>query len=254
MNYIILDLEFNQSIAGKVKDAEYISMCPFEIIQIGALKLNEALQNVATLDRLVKPTLYRELHPFIKEMTSIDEVQLRTAKNFKAVYDEFSELTFEGDNVLCIWGMSDIKELFRNAEYYGLNTKFIPRQYINLQAYVSQYLCCPKGTSIGLRNAVELLNIPVTTPFHNAFNDACYTTEIFKRIYSENLRPKTYNPYNHRTASNSRNSKKIVDSESLIQQFIKMFGREMTEDEKTIIKLAYMMGRSNQFQIDPPDK
>jgi hypothetical protein len=28
-----------------------------------------------------------------------------------------------------------------------------------------------------------------------------------------------------------------------------MFNREMTEEEKSIIKLAYIMGKTNQFQI-----
>lgn len=254
MNYIVFDLEFNQSSAGKNREENSAPECPFEIIQIGAIKLDENLEKVGALDSFVKPTFYRELHPFIKEMTSITEEQLRKAKPFKTVYKDFTALISGDDNVLCIWGMADIKELFRNAACHNLDTSYIPRLYINLQAYVSQYLCCPKGTNIGLKSAAESLNIFIEMPFHNAFNDAFYTAEIFRRIYNSNLKPKLYNPSIGRTASNSRSSKKTVDSESLISQFVKMFGREMTEDEKTIIKLAYMMGKTNQFQINTPWK
>ena len=44
MNYIVLDLEFNQAFPFKSgKKVEPNPECPFEIIQIGAVKLNERL-------------------------------------------------------------------------------------------------------------------------------------------------------------------------------------------------------------------
>ena len=52
MNYIIYDLEFNQPLS---KDNS-ISDLTFEIIQIGALKLNENLEVISTFNKLVKPT------------------------------------------------------------------------------------------------------------------------------------------------------------------------------------------------------
>ncbi|MDP4089159.1 MAG: 3'-5' exonuclease [Bacillota bacterium] len=254
MNYIVLDLEFNQSSIRRRRGEEAAPRCPFEIIQIGALKLDDDMETVQSLDRLVKPAIYEELHPFVSEITSISWDMLKRAKPFREVYKEFSDLTAGDNNVLCIWGMADIKELFRNASYHGLDTFLIPRKYINLQAYVSQYLCCPKGTNIGLRNASELLNIPIEASFHNAFNDAYYTAEIFKRVYNFNMKFRIYNPLNERVSSNTGAGRKTVDSENLIRQFVKMFGRDMTEDEKTIIKLAYMMGKTNQFQIEVPNK
>ncbi|WP_341421131.1 hypothetical protein [Clostridium magnum] len=44
-----------------------------------------------------------------------------------------------------------------------------------------------KGVNIGLHNAIELLHIPVKKQFHNAFNDACYTVEVFKKIYNKDI-------------------------------------------------------------------
>lgn len=40
----------------------------------------------------------------------------------------------------------------------------------------------------------------------------------------------------------------MLDEYSLIKQFEKMYNREMSEDEKSIIRLAYLMGNTNQFQ------
>ena len=44
---------------------------PFEIIQIGALKLNENLETISTFDSLIKPTIYKYIHPFVANLTKI---------------------------------------------------------------------------------------------------------------------------------------------------------------------------------------
>lgn len=247
MNYIVLDLEFNQSYdSNKENKSPVNSKCPFEIIQIGALKLNKNLKTISTFDRLIKPELYTTINPFVEEITGLTIKDLTTAKPFKEIYREFIKFIKSKDEemVFCIWGMSDIKELFRNIEYHKLDTSLIPNKYINLQKYASKYLNCPKGTNAGLSNTVELLKIPVNNKFHNAFNDAYYTAEIFKKINNEEIKPVVYNPHKPRKINNP---KQKVDTVKLINQFEKMFNRNMTEEEKSIIKLAYMMGKTNQF-------
>lgn len=251
MNFIIFDLEFNQAIHNKTLEASDESLkCPFEIIQIGAVKLNDKLETVATLDRLVKPHIFPKLHPFIKEMTGITKNNLSSAKDFKEVFQEFVDLTHGKDTILCIWGTADMRELFRNAKFHNLNTNLIPRKYINLQYYMSKFLSCNKGTNIGLKTTVELLGIPHHNDFHNAFNDAYFTAEIFKRIYSDKIKYRIYNPNDPNNTGRPRKTKMILDSESLIKQFEKMFNRKMSDEEIAIIKLAYMMGKTNQFQVE----
>lgn len=251
MSFIVFDLEFNQAYNGKSADASEESLkCPFEIIQIGAVKLNDKLETVATLDRLVKPYIFPKLHPFIKEMTGITKNNLSSAKDFKEVFQEFVDLTDGKDTILCMWGTADMRELFRNAQFYNLNTSLIPRKYINLQYYMSKFLSCEKGTNIGLKSTVELLGIPHNNEFHNAYNDAYFTAEIFKRIYCDKIKYRIYNPNDPNNTGRVRKSKMILDSEGLIKQFEKMFNRKMSAEEIAIIKLAYMMGKTNQFQVD----
>lgn len=250
MSFIVFDLEFNQAFNSKSTEVNEKSLkCPFEIIQIGAIKLNDKLETVATLDRLVKPYIFHELHPFIKEMTGITQNNLSSAKEFKEVFQEFVELADGKDTILCMWGGADIRELFRNAKFHNLNTSLIPRKYINLQYYVSKFLGCEKGTNMGLKNTVELLGIPHNDQFHNAYNDACFTAEIFKRIYSDKINYRIYHPNDPNSTDRSRKAKMVLDSEALIKQFEKMFDRKMSAEEIAIIKLAYMMGKTNQFQV-----
>lgn len=253
MEYVVFDLEFNQHY-GRIKDKTEQPKIPFEVIQIGAVKLDSSLQQISTFNHFVKPQIYPELHPLIKDMTGITIDTLKRGKSFKEVFEDFMNFTSSEETIFCIWGAADIKELFRNATYYGLDTSLIPQKYINLQNYMSKYLNCPNGTCIGLKNTVELLNIPLECEFHNAFNDSLYTAEIFKRIYNEPISYKIYNPANPNSATRRRTSSKVLDSTALINQFQKMFNREMTEDEQTIIKLAYMMGKTNQFQVETTKK
>ncbi len=98
-------------------------------------------------------------------------------------------------SVLCVWGVADINELFRNIEYHGLDASIVPTEYINIQSYASKQLNCKKGINIGLGNAAKLLNIPIENEFHNAFNDAYYTAKVFKIIYNEDIKTKVYDPY-----------------------------------------------------------
>ena len=250
MNYIVFDLEFNQNYNFSKKTNNIINpKCPFEIIQIGAVKLNDNFETIGALDILVKPQIYTELNPFVREITGLTMDELARGKSFKEMYKEFIEFIKTDRSVLCVWGVADIKELFRNIEFHELATTMVPTEYINIQSYASMELNCEKGINIGLSNAAKLLGIPIESQFHNAFNDAYYTAEVFKKIYNKEIKSNVYNPYKNTRLNRSDTQKHKIDTHNLINQFEKMFKREMTSEEKSIIKLAYIMGKTNQFQI-----
>ncbi|MBY6894408.1 exonuclease domain-containing protein [Clostridium botulinum] len=249
MNYIIFDLEFNQGYNNQIE-----IKCPFEIIQIGAIKLNENFTTIDTFNALVKPEIYSDLNPFVKNLTNLTMDSLNKANTFREVYKDFLKFLNKDKNILCIWGMTDMKELFRNIVYYELDTESIPKEYINVQAYTGKYLNYPKSINVGLSNAVELFHITKNNDFHNAFNDAFYTAEVFKKIYSEKIKTKIYKPTNNSTTYRNKSTKTKIDTVSLFKQFEKMFNTKLTLQEQDMIKLAYTMGKTNQFQIESTDK
>ena len=66
MNYIIFDLEFNQQHPEDVViDAPKPSLL-FEIIQIGAIKLNKNFETIGTFNSLIKPNIHKRLHPYVE--------------------------------------------------------------------------------------------------------------------------------------------------------------------------------------------
>lgn len=242
--YIVFDLEFNQDFSDILSENIRGSMFPFEIIQIGAVKLNSNFNVVESFMRYIKPEIYKKISPLIEELTGIKTEMIIDEKSFPEVYDEF--INFIDDiPIFCIWGMSDIRELYKSADYYKQNISLLPKLFINLQPYASQYFHISKKVQLRLQSVVEILKIPVTNEFHNALNDAYYTTEIFKKIYNESFKPIVYEP--NYVKPRIKKTKRVIDVESLIMQFEKMYNKIITEEEKSMIILAYKMGKTNQF-------
>jgi DNA polymerase III epsilon subunit-like protein len=244
MDYIVFDLEFNQEPSALNITADRLTICPFEIIQIGAVKLDSRRNAIATFNRYIKPSIYLKINEFVSELTGITSQKLMNEKKFPEVLEEF--LQFMGDDcILCTWGMSDSKELFRNASFHQLDLRRLPDMVINLQPYVSLHLKVSARKLFNLRAAVEALNIPISYPFHNALYDAYYTTQLFKKLSLAELIPEKYNPNFRR--ERPPQPKQEVDYQGLLQQFEKMYHRQLTKEEQDIITLAYKMGRTHQF-------
>lgn len=245
MNYIVFDLEFNQDLNSLQVSDENAAKCPFEIIQIGAVKLDSDFHTAGTFNRYIKPSIYLQVNPFITELTGISTDQLLSEETFPEVLDEFIKFIGEDAFTTVIWGMSDMKELYRNADYHRLDKKSLPEMFINLQPYVSTFLNDSPKKLPKLQTAVETFNITTPYSYHNALHDAYYTAEILKKIYNPAILPKRYSP-NYVTIR-PRQPKKVIDFERLLQQFEKMYARELSVEEQDMIKLAYKMGRTQQF-------
>lgn len=242
MKYIIFDLEFNQS---SNKEDKVIQL-PFEIIQIGALKLDENFKTISTFNELVKPSIYKKVLSYIQDLTKITDEMLSTARNFIDIYYEFINFIGKEDVTFIIWGTVDLRELYKNIIYFNLSTENLPKLYIDIQDYASKHFKVPGGKRLGLRNALDFLSINISSEFHNAFNDAYYTAEIFKKLYNDSIEAKIYCNTPIRI---NQEPKKIVNYDRLILQIEKMYNKKLTPEEISMIKLAYNMGKTNQFLI-----
>lgn len=236
MYYIVFDMEFNKG----------------EIIQIGAYRLDEDFNILATFNRYIKPSIYEEIEPRITEMTQITTEQLQNEASFPEVYKDFVAFTMGTDSVFCTWSMIDLKVLFRNAKHFQVDTNLLPSHFINIQPFASLYLNQSRKKLLGLEAVTMALDITVNDVFHNALHDAYYTTMIFKKIYTPSMVPQKYDP-NHKKEQ-PRQRKRVIDFDGLIKQFEKMHEREMSIEEADMIKLAFKMGYTHQFiKEDPSD-
>lgn len=182
MNYIVLDLEWNQ---GQKEDKRDVPT--FEIIEIGAVKLDEQFRVVDTFQRLIKPRIYNTMHKITAELVNLDIRDLKDEDNFTKVAKEF--LCWCGENYLfCIWGVQDLTEFQKNMDYYRMEPLSKgPLKYYDIQKLYS--LACEDGKArLSLSHVVEneqLLDEKVE--FHRALGDAYYTARIFQKIQSTEL-------------------------------------------------------------------
>ena len=251
MEYIVFDLEFNQGFDKENNKTFSNEQCPFEIIQIGAIKLDANFNIIDKFSSFVKPNIYKDIHPFVGKMTHITLGKVKDAPSFSSVYRDFRKFISSKSSILCVWGSGDLKELYRNLNFYSLPSKGLPQSYINVQQYASSYFNNPTGQSIGLQNAIQILELEQDKAYHDALNDAYYTALVFKNIYDENIVTDTYvyTPVKpNRTRSKS--TKKKVNYHALFEEFKKILGRDLTSDDKKLIDLSYKMGKTNQFLID----
>lgn len=174
-NFIVLDLEWNQSPAGRDAAIEHL---PFEIFEIGAVKLNEKMEPVSEFHRLVKPCVYRKLHYIISEVTHVSSADLaKSGVPFDEAVRDFIEWC-GGDYVFCTWGNMDLTELQRNMVYHGIRLPFAkPLLFYDVQKLYSLLYSDGKSRE-SLDRAVEFFSIESNAPFHRALVDAKYTARI----------------------------------------------------------------------------
>lgn len=184
MNYIVIDLEWNQSYAGQAYENPRM---PFEIIEIGATKLDSKFNIIDEYGSIIRPRLYKRLHSKIKEILNYDENFLKTGRPFDVVFREFKKWCGDDDFIFCTWGGLDLTYLQQNMDYYYLKSFVYPLKFYNLQEIYAANHYNDKYQTPSLEKAVTELKIPLDKPFHSAKNDSFYTALVFKKMNKKRL-------------------------------------------------------------------
>ena len=178
MNYIVLDLEWNQA-AYKSDEEENL---PFEIIEIGAVKLDKNGNKLDEYSVLIRPQVYPFLLRRTREITGLTDRDLdEKGVYFDEVCPQFLDWCGR-DYIFCIWGPSDLTQLERNMAYYHLKMPWkYPFKYLDVQKLFAMQENEGKVRR-QLEHAIEYYGLPKDRPFHRAVDDAAYTALIFQQI------------------------------------------------------------------------
>lgn len=178
MEYIVFDLEWNQ--AGDNND-ERSKMLPFEIIEIGAVKLNRRMEIIDTFHELIKPQVYEEMHRITEKLIHLHMEELQESRSFTEVMSDF--LKWCGKHYLFgTWGPLDLTELQRNMKFFGMEPLTEkPMKFYDIQKLFSIAFEDSKSRR-SLEYAVDFLNIKKDAPFHRALSDAYYTAKVLENI------------------------------------------------------------------------
>ena len=181
MHYIVLDLEWNQPISWQSRTYREVGdRLIFEMIQIGAVRLDDDLNPADSISIPIAPTHYLRIHPRIRRMTGLDSETLAGAPSFREALEQFSAWCGE-DYTLLTWGCDDVSVLQQNIDFF--NCQDIPLSPLcDIQCLFSDAHKLKDRS--GLKAAMEMLEIEPdeSMAFHNALNDAWYTALVFKTL------------------------------------------------------------------------
>ena len=245
MEYIVLDLEWNQSPRGKAGERRGM---PFEIIEIGAVKLDESMAVLSQFDEVIKPAVYRQLHHKTKEILHLEMEELAKARSFKAVAEDFFRWCGD-DYMMCTWGSMDLTELQRNLNFFRVkNSMKKPLLYYDVQKLFS--ILYEDGKSRrSLRDAVEYLEIEEDIPFHRAIDDTLYTVKILQKMDWEAV--KQYVSVDYFRPPEKKEEELRLIFASYAKDVSRIFAgkEELLSDREVLSSRCYVCGRSLRKKI-----
>lgn len=178
MNYIIFDLEWNQ--CGSESEIITEPLClPGEIIEIGAVKLDDAFQKQDELRLYIKPKYYQKLHRRIVTLTGIrDKMLSEQGLTFPEAYEKFRAFCGEEYSFMT-WSTSDLPILVDNMLLHGIDVSDLPDTYDLQRIFCNEIMRFSRRMS--LDDALKVLNEKGDTA-HDALNDSRNTALVCNHL------------------------------------------------------------------------
>lgn len=181
MNYVIFDMEWNQPYANDISFLKRTKVpIAGEIIQIGAVKLNEKLELLDTFKVLVNPRYLKHMNRHVQSLTGITSAELRGGIPFRSAYRLFDQW-LGGETTLLSWGSDDIYMLRDNLRLHGLSGTISYPWYDAQRIYAFEVH--GDGRQCSLQKAMEEKAIPQDDlEAHDALHDAIFTARICRAM------------------------------------------------------------------------
>ena len=177
LSYIVYDLEMKvRRKKGQIA----------EIIEIGAVKVvneNGVPRAASTFQSFVRPVIDPKLSPDTTSFTGIHQQDVDNAGTLPEVIREFLDWIGPDEYFLCAWGPDDLRQLLQECRMHRIPTDWIIN-HNNLQRMLSKVFKLEKHQQLGLKNALEMLNIPFSGSHHRALDDAMNTAQILIRLFN----------------------------------------------------------------------
>ena len=181
MNYIVLDMEWNQPWPGSPSSRKVLPVhIRGEIIQIGAVRVTEDQLVTDEFQVMIRPKYYRHLNRRVSKLTGIKEAQLRDqGVPMTEAMERFRQWCGE-DVIFLTWGFDDIPILRENLLLFGMDTDWVDRWYNAQMIFNAQ--TDGSTSQKALKTAMEIFGIEATRPAHDALGDAYHTALICAKL------------------------------------------------------------------------
>ena len=179
MQYIVVDLEWNGSYSKKAHG--YFN----EIIEVGAVRVDERMRLVDTFHATIKPVVSKKLSTIVTDLTNITAEELEDGTTFTAMMRQLARWIGNEPAAILTWSTTDLLVLMENCRYFT-GRQEIPflRNYMDFQVYAQQRMGVETSQQLGLAKAGELLGIPEDNmSLHRALDDSKLTAAILQKVY-----------------------------------------------------------------------
>ena len=179
MQYIVVDLEWNGSYSKKAHG--YFN----EIIEVGAVKMDEQMRMVDTFRAAIKPVVSKKLSTIVTDLTNITAEELEDGTTFTAMMRQLAHWMGSEPSTVLTWSTTDLLVLMENCRFFT-GRQEIPflQNYMDFQAYTQRRMGVDASQQLGLARAGEMLGIPEDNmSLHRALDDSKLTAAILQKVY-----------------------------------------------------------------------
>ncbi len=182
MHYVILDMEWDSTYHKLHK--RFVN----QILQIGAVKLDEGFNIVDIFDVTIKSSISKRVSRRFVELTGITKEMMLGGISLENAVKQYN--SWLGDDTVTItWSNSDLYTIAENEKLLLKDVKFKIEKYLDLQKFIEGELRllgheCKSQISLG--NAAELLGITTENyDLHTAKDDSLLCASLLKKHYNE---------------------------------------------------------------------
>ena len=181
MKHIVVDLEMN-NIRQK---SEARRICTNETIEIGAVMLDDNLQEISSFRTYVKPEYNDGIVPKISRLTGITDAMVANAPKFHEALRMFTNWCLGTGDAVTIYTWSDTdfnqirKEIIlKEYEVSEVERVLLENEWTDFQQEFDGYLGFERQVS--LKMALDMAGIDFLGREHDALDDARNTAELLQ--------------------------------------------------------------------------
>ena len=179
MNSIFIDLEMHPVARAY---AEQFALLKRETIEIGAVMLDENLQEISSFKEYVHPDFSDKVYAKYQKLTGITAEMLADAGGFKSVFEHFCKWC-GSDYTIYSWSDSDIWQLMRECDFKGIeyndDVRYMFNHWKDFQAEFCSMLNMDKLMS--LADAVSIGGLDFAGHQHDGLADARNTADLYRQ-------------------------------------------------------------------------
>lgn len=185
MKYIVVDFEMNP-VAKEYKEEKQISK--MEIIEIGAVIMDESFLILGEFKTLVKPMFNSEIYKKYATLTGISTQMVAGAPTFTTAYEMFVNWceSYGDEYEIYAWSENDSLQLLAEMEqkkYRNEAKKEILNHWYDFQKEYMEKLGLERIMS--LEKALDYAGLSFEGQMHDALCDARNTAELFAIVRNE---------------------------------------------------------------------